>query len=187
VFGIINPESLAKMAREAASDEQLVRRQHESLKIRTGRGSSVPKFNLISDETDIYYGTYVHGNLDYIEQCISNLVDNAFKYSRPDCCIHIEVSYGLDFVELSVESKPLPLLDMDENDMRNCRKKEWRSDGAISCDADGNGLGLWFVDRVMEAHGGKLIIEKSTHPGRIGMNRFVLRFTLKQLDKKPKR
>jgi signal transduction histidine kinase len=98
------------------------------------------------------------------EQAISNLLDNAGKYSFQGTTVHISGGVskkGRFYVLVSnhgiaVRSSQIPLL----------RKRSWRSEEAKQITGEGSGIGLWIVDHIMRAHGGELLITPTDTQGR---------------------
>ncbi len=171
---LLNPRNLIKMAREAARDVQLIRRASSSRFLMHVAPSRVPDFSIEVDDSTAS-NRRILGDPDLIEQCVSNVIENSFKYSLPSSTIMIHCLIQQRSVTLTVKNKPLPGLEIDDQVAADCRKKEWRSPGAAASDADGTGLGLWFVDRVMQAHKGQLLVSKTDADG---WNNFGLRFPL---------
>ena len=167
-----HPRQLIKMAREAARDTQLIRRISGS---RLRGTPKVPEFEVIKKMDTTSSSHTIGGDPDLIEQCVSNVVENAFKYSIPDSTIEIHYNFQHFSATLTVRNKPLPGLEIGEEEALLCKEKEWRSDAARGTDADGMGIGLWLVDRIMAAHGGSLIVEPTD---KNGWNTFGFRFPL---------
>jgi len=174
----IPPRKLIKIAREAARDAQLIRRVASSFKERMGLKAGVPKFD-VEVEENMMANFRIIGDPDLIEQSVGCVIDNAFKYSESDLThptIRIHCLLELHSVTLSIMNKPLVGLEIDEDTRENCRQRDWRSDAAKACDADGTGLGLYLVDRIMIAHKGELRIYGTDARG---WNKFSLQFPLK--------
>lgn len=173
----IIPRTLLKYAIEAARDQRLLRSHPQEFSRIRGRPADVPTFVATpSDLHDFSLSTPQRfvGNTDLIEQCIGNLVDNAFKYSIPDSEIQIAFKIRGRSAHLAVRNRPLPGLEIDAETAKLCRIKGWRSQQVTLLDADGAGLGLWFVDSIMIPHGGRLEITPTTD----GWNTFSLIFPL---------
>jgi PAS domain S-box-containing protein len=173
---MIYPRILAKLAREAAIDQQSIRRVSGSFAERTGSNLVVPDFSISIFEPAWPPRGRIDGELALIEQAVGNLIDNAFKYSLSNSIIEIELGLSQEEAVLLVKNKPPRDLWIDDEVIANCRKREWRSKGAIDSDADGTGLGLWLVDRIMAAHQGELIIKKTDEHG---WSQFELKFKIK--------
>lgn len=166
---------LAKLAREAAVDQQAIRRVTSSFADRIGKASPVPDFEVEVIEPFWWVRNRIQGELSLVEQAVGNLIDNAFKYSIQNSTIEIELGVRQDEAVLLIRNQSPEELWIDDEVLANCRKREWRSKGAIASDTDGTGLGLWLVDRIMVAHKGELIIRKTDQEG---WNQFELKFTL---------
>ncbi len=170
----ISPRNLIKMARETARDVQLLRRLSTKFAERIGYRQEVPEFTVeVTDDMESHYR--IQGDLDLIEQCVGNVIENAFKYSIPSSTIKIHCLLEYDSATLTVRNQPFKGLEIDADTRKQCRQKEWRSQGAAASDADGTGLGLWFADRIMIAHEGELRIEETDSEG---WNTFALYFPL---------
>jgi K+-sensing histidine kinase KdpD len=181
----LSPRTLLKMARETAQDIQLVRRLAANSKQRL-KGSphqpSVPEIRITIDEHEESH-LQIMGEAQLIEQCVSCVLDNSFKYSKPTSAILIECLFERESFTLSVLNKPIRGLEIDHNTQTHCRIKDWRSDVAKASDADGTGLGLWLVDRIMTAHCGALEVHLTDAKG---WNKFSLRFPLKSASEPKK-
>jgi signal transduction histidine kinase len=92
-----------------------------------------------------------------LEQAVTNVLDNAFKYSYERT--HVTVSGGLTktgrFFVL-VENEGIPILS---GEPALCILREWQSEAAKPFSETGSGIGLWIVQNIMLAHRGDLIIE----------------------------
>lgn len=92
-----------------------------------------------------------------LEQAVTNVLDNAFKYSYP--YTHVKVSGGLTKTGrffILVENEGIPIL---AGEQALCILRGWQSEAAIPFSDTGSGIGLWIVQHIMLAHGGDLIIE----------------------------
>jgi two-component system, OmpR family, sensor histidine kinase MprB len=98
--------------------------------------------------------TVVRGDPGRISRAVSNLVDNAVKWSPPG-----------EAVELSLEGGALSVRDhgpgFDEGDLPRVFERFYRADGARGL--PGSGLGLAIVRQAAEAHGGSA--EAANAPG----------------------
>ncbi|HEY2553282.1 MAG TPA: HAMP domain-containing sensor histidine kinase [Streptosporangiaceae bacterium] len=89
--------------------------------------------------------TLVRGDPDALERAISNLVDNALKWSPPDGRIRISAVGGT--VEVSDDGPGIPAEDLPYIFDRFYRSAKARA-------LPGSGLGLAIVRRIAELHGG---------------------------------
>ncbi|MFV1991607.1 MAG: ATP-binding protein [Acidimicrobiales bacterium] len=93
-----------------------------------------------------------------LERAISNLVDNAVKFSPPDALIEVQV----DGLRLSVRDWGPGISSDDETRIFD---RFYRSDEARS--APGSGLGLAIVEQVVMKHGGAVFVESPADGGAI--------------------
>jgi two-component system phosphate regulon sensor histidine kinase PhoR len=94
----------------------------------------------------------------YLTEAISNLIDNAIKYSKEDIEILI-TSYRTDrYVLLKVRDNGIGISKEDQriifDKFERAAVHEHNRKGGVS----GFGLGLNYVDQVMQAHGGKVTV-----------------------------
>jgi len=112
------------------------------------------------------------GDEEQLVQVLTNLLDNAVKYTPPQGSIHIAGQSAKDsplsMVELSVTDTGLGI---PEADRPRIFERFYRVDKARSRELGGTGLGLSIVKHIVEAHGGQIWVE-GNHP--VG-SRFVVR------------
>jgi signal transduction histidine kinase len=109
----------------------------------------------VEDETfDVLDSVQVNCDFELLEQVVYDIVDNACKYSfsnqqilvrgglTPERCFYI-----------AVINKGLPLL---QEDIPHVTQRGWRGRNALLATGQGSGIGCWFADQVMRAHGGRL-------------------------------
>ncbi len=119
---------------------------------------------------------WVHGDPLRVRQVISNLLDNAAKYSPPDSTIELTCSTTtLARVPLSSEAlieadpaQPVVLVrvrdegeGMQEEEREKIFEKFVRLPRSLTTPVRGSGLGLYISRRYIEAMGGKLWVESS--------------------------
>lgn len=90
---------------------------------------------------------------DLLEQAAYDIIDNACKYSFN--FERILVVGGVDGGRfyISVMNKGL---DLPEEDIARVTERGWRGPNALLATGQGSGIGCWFADQVMRAHGGRL-------------------------------
>lgn len=100
----------------------------------------------------------VEGRAGQLERAISNLIDNAIKWSPED-----------QTVEIAVRGGRLDVRDHGEGiapeDLPRIFERFYRSQSARS--EPGSGLGLAIVKHVVEAHGGKVFAENAPDGGAV--------------------
>ena len=101
---------------------------------------------------------HVLADEQYLAEAISNLIDNAIKYSKDEISITITTQNSDKYVLLKVHDNGIGI---SKEDLRIIFDKfgraaihEQNRKGGVS----GFGLGLNYVDQVMQAHGGKVTV-----------------------------
>jgi signal transduction histidine kinase len=107
-------------------------------------------------------GTMFAADWDLLEQAISNLFDNAGKYSFEDTSVLVTASMIRDRLWISVCNRGIPIR-ADESQF--CVMREWRSREARRSSSEGSGIGLWLVDNIMKAQSGELVVMPTTKGG----------------------
>jgi two-component system sensor histidine kinase MprB len=102
--------------------------------------------------------TLVVGNYNLLERAVSNLVDNAAKWSPTDSPIEIAVASGT----VTVRDYGVGISDLDRPHVFD---RFYRADEARS--KPGSGLGLAIVKQIVEAHGGTAWIEPAAGGGTV--------------------
>ena len=98
---------------------------------------------------------------DYLGEVISNLIDNAIKYSKESVEINITAEESERYTILKVRDNGLGISEADQKIIfqkyeRAAAAKRSRRNGA-----SGFGLGLNFVDQVIKAHEGKIFVNST--------------------------
>jgi len=96
-----------------------------------------------------------------ITNVLTNLLDNAVKYSRGKPDIHIALRESGKWLCLSVSDKGIGI-PPEEKDL--IFKNLYRSYTGNLHDVKGFGIGLFYVKKIVELHGGKVTVE--SEPGR---------------------
>jgi len=105
----------------------------------------------------------VMGDPDEVRAAVSNLIDNAVKYSGSPMKISVEV-YPVDgkFVSLRVRDQGVGIPKIE---LKQIFKRFYRVPGPLATRVKGTGLGLYIVRSVAKRHGGRAWAE-SEGPGR---------------------
>jgi two-component system, OmpR family, sensor histidine kinase SenX3 len=105
----------------------------------------------------------VLGDEDELKAAVSNLVDNAVKYSGP------QVQVAVELEQPEAEQATLRVRDqgvgISAGELKRIFKRFYRIPGAVAVRVKGTGLGLFIVRSVIARHGGKVFAE-SEGPGR---------------------
>ena len=106
---------------------------------------------------------FVLGEEDELKAVVSNLVDNAIKYSGPKVRIDVELEQTDDStVTLRVRDHGIGILPAEQ---KRIFKRFYRIPGSMGTRVNGTGLGLFIVRSVVARHGGKVYAE-SDGPGQ---------------------
>ena len=103
----------------------------------------------------------VIGNTDYLERAVSNLIDNAIKYTRENGRVRVvaKAENGHVIVEVADNGLGIP-----QEDLARIFERFYRVDRSRSREMGGTGLGLSIVKHVAQVHGGS--IEVASTPGQ---------------------
>jgi two-component system phosphate regulon sensor histidine kinase PhoR len=104
--------------------------------------------------------TEIPGNSRLIEQAITNLLDNAIKYSRGG---RVSVSAERAEGELVIRVADTGC-GIEEEHLPRLFERFYRADKARSRNLGGTGLGLAIVKHIVQAHGGRVGVEST--PGK---------------------
>ena len=102
-----------------------------------------------------------YADKDYLDEVLSNLIDNAIKYSKESVEIHITTEESERYTILKVRDNGLGISEADQRIIfqkyeRAAAAKRSRRNGA-----SGFGLGLNFVDQVIKAHEGRIFVNST--------------------------
>ena len=100
---------------------------------------------------------------------LTNLINNAIKYSEPGSKIEIRAEENNDTVIIEVKDQGCGI---PEDDLDRIFERFYRVDKARSRDLGGTGLGLAIVKHIVHAHRGKIEVE--SEPGKGSLFRIIL-------------
>jgi signal transduction histidine kinase len=101
---------------------------------------------------------------DAIRQALTNLLDNAIKYSTKRGEITVRLLVNIDNVEIQVQDKGIGISPEDQKKIFN---DFFRSPEALQKSPKGVGLGLRVVKYIMEAHKGEVRIKSQLGEGSL--------------------
>jgi signal transduction histidine kinase len=115
----------------------------------------------------------IMGDAEEVSAAISNLIDNAVKYSGSPVKVMVEADEQHDkFVSIRVRDEGMGI---SKSELTQVFKRFYRVPGPLAARIKGTGLGLFIVRSVARRHGGRAWAE-SEGPGR--GSTFVLQFPL---------
>jgi signal transduction histidine kinase len=97
-----------------------------------------------------------------VKEAFLNLLNNAIKYSPDGGTVTIRANYGMGKVVLSIADTGIGI---PEGDRDRLFEKFVRMENAKKVDANGSGLGLFIVKKVIDAHGGKIWFQSEEGKG----------------------
>jgi signal transduction histidine kinase len=141
---------------EAATAKNLLERFHSAVQSFNSLSKQV-HFMVVIDGFSVLNNSVVYLDYDLLDQMVDNMLDNAEKYSKPNTSV--AVSGGLtrkdQFFFVSVSNKGLMVTTALA---RTLMQRGERADQAVWGRQPGSGLGLYLVNKILEAHRGALEI-----------------------------
>jgi len=114
---------------------------------------------LVQDTTQ---GTTIEGNVVLLVRAISNLLDNAIKYTPRGGKVTITSSCNNDQAQIAVtDNGP----GISAKDLPRVFEKFYRARAEVDEDVPGTGLGLSIVKTIVEHHHGKVWVESQPQVG----------------------
>ena len=111
----------------------------------------------------------VRGDRGQLKQVLTNLLDNAVKYTPEKGLVRVSASCAESRVTVSVQDTGPGI---PAEDLPRIFERFYRVDKARSRELGGTGLGLAIVKHIVEAHGGSVAVE--SRPGAGSTFRFTL-------------
>lgn len=97
---------------------------------------------------------------DKFQQVMTNLIENAAKYSFENTTINIELAIKEDFVSIKITDNGFGI---DEKDFNKIFDKFSRLDNPLTRQVQGNGLGLYITKNLVEKMEGKIFVASSNN------------------------
>ncbi|MCX6573948.1 MAG: ATP-binding protein [Candidatus Aminicenantes bacterium] len=110
----------------------------------------------------------VLADADAVRQAVLNLLDNALKYSPERKEVTLSLTAGPEAAVIAVKDRGMGI---GPEDLERIFEAFFRSPGAVAHDPSGVGLGLRIVRHIMDAHGGRVVVE--SEPGKGSVFRLV--------------
>jgi signal transduction histidine kinase len=106
-------------------------------------------------------GPIVKADREALAQALWNLLDNAVKYSGDSPVVHVEVEARHNQVAIRVRDRGIGISPSERDKIL---RKFIRGSSAKMCGVKGTGIGLAMVKHIVDAHGGKVVVE--SEPGK---------------------
>jgi len=117
-------------------------------------------------------GVFIKADITYFTTMINNLLSNAVKFSVDKCEINVIGAATSEILSISIIDNGIGI---SKNDQKHIFEKFYRVSHGNIHKTKGLGLGLYYVCRIIAAHGGT--IELSSQPGK-GAN-FTIKIPIK--------
>ncbi|TGE08590.1 sensor histidine kinase [Hymenobacter fodinae] len=104
----------------------------------------------------------VHGNRQLLSRALTNLFDNALKYSGPEAPVLVEFAYRQGHSYLRIQDHGIGI---GEKELPQIFQPFYRADNARN--VIGHGVGLPLARRILELHGGTLHISSQLGQGTV--------------------
>ena len=99
-----------------------------------------------------------------LEQILTNLLDNAVKYTEPGGRIHVRIAGDRERVRIDVEDTGIGI---PEQDLGRIFERFYRVDKARSRALGGTGLGLAIVKHLTQSMGGEISVQSEVGKGSV--------------------
>lgn len=96
-----------------------------------------------------------------IEMCINNLMSNAYKYTNANGHVTLSVEDNADYVVFSVKDDGIGIVPKAREEIFQSFYRTRRGEAH----SQGDGIGLAFVQKLVELHGGKMQLESEVNKG----------------------
>jgi signal transduction histidine kinase len=146
-----------QLDKKSVDIEELLNDVVESFKSGGGNGTTInQKYNFNGAKVDI--------DIVYFTTLINNLLSNAVKYSDRDPVIDIEGFTSENSVSIQVSDNGIGI---NRTDLKHIFDKFYRASTGNIHKFKGLGLGLYYVKKIAEAHGGDVTVTSKPGKGSI--------------------
>ena len=121
------------------------------------------KKNGLSIEADIPENLpLINGDMDYLKQALTNLMDNAIKFTPSGGLIKIIATEDGDHIKIEVRDNGIGI---PKEQIPDVFKLFYQLDGSTTRSYGGAGLGMYVCKSIVEAHNGKIWVESEEGVG----------------------
>jgi len=150
----------------AEAEAGVVEREKENINLENLIEDACELYGPVAEENNVELtfalNTDCHftGNRQSLQRMVSNLIDNAIKYTKPNSSIDIKLDKNANFIKINIS-------DEGHGIPKECQHRIF--DRFYRCDnsrsKEGSGLGLSYARAVARSHGGDIILEASSKKG----------------------
>ncbi len=105
-------------------------------------------------------GCFIHGNVQYLQRMLANLVDNALKYTSPKGKVGVDLVCTAKHIKIAVSDSGIGI---PASEQARIFDRFYRCDNSRS--QEGCGMGLSFAQAVARAHGGEISVASRSGAG----------------------
>jgi len=117
---------------------------------------------VVIQEDYSFRGQKIRLDVVYFTTMINNLLSNAVKYSDKDPVIRVEGRENREGIVISITDNGIGI---GKQDLKHVFDKFYRVSQGNIHKTKGLGLGLYYVKRIAEAHGGSVTVESKPGEG----------------------
>jgi len=114
----------------------------------------------------------IEGDPDHLQRVLTNLIENAIRYTSPGGFVRVSVCSGEGFASIKVADSGEGIA---REHLPHIAERFYRADASRTRDGGGVGLGLAITKAIAEAHGGEMSIESELGKGTTVTIRLPLR------------
>lgn len=120
-------------------------------------------------EASTDHDSFIEGDELLLQIALSNLIDNALKYSHKDSPVYVDLLEEEEYIQIKVSDSGFGVPDEEK---KKIFQKFYRSGNENTRKAKGTGLGLYLTKKIIEQHNGDIFVMDNTPGGSI----FVIQF-----------
>ena len=135
-------------------------------------------FHIFEKDFASLHNLEVRADVKLLEQALSNIFDNAGKYSKKGTTVEVfgDLAQDSQTLEITISNEGITL---DREELKHLGSRGWRGKRARRASGEGSGIGLWIVSEILKAHDRQLQIEPTDQDG---ITRFTLPFPCRQRE-----
>ncbi|SDK09374.1 sensor histidine kinase [Natronincola ferrireducens] len=112
--------------------------------------------------SNIQKDVQITGDKDKIKQVLINILANALKFTNSGGSVKVDLVEEKEMIKITIEDTGIGI---DNNNLPYIFERFYRSDESRSRKTGGTGIGLTITKTLIEAHGGKIIVESKKGKG----------------------
>jgi len=160
-------EMINTMLEIAQTDAGLIDQQHEQIDLAAVLRDAHDLFQPVAEDAGIMLSLdlpeqtlQVAGNMTRLQRAISNLIDNALKFSASGSQVNVSAAIDGDALRVQIRDEGIGI---SADDMSHIFERFYRSDQSRS--KPGNGLGLSYAMSIIRSHGGDIQVTSTIGSG----------------------